>query len=214
MAEHIDRTGLMNSLRYNFDYIAKFLNFTKEDINALNLLAPILFPQIPSIVETVYKKLYSFDITKQYFVLRNDNFENFSINNDADHAVISAQTDFRKDMLTIYLKRILIQTEWNDAFLQYLSHVGELHGNNKNPPEVNVQYIHINALLGYLENLILQTIWNIENMDTNKKRLSIRAVNKFFWIQNNFFTMHYGLLLSKTLHVNDTIPKKPKNVSK
>ncbi|CAF0735947.1 unnamed protein product [Adineta ricciae] len=198
MAEHIDRADLINNIRYNFDYLAKFLNFTNEDISALNALAPVLFPCIPSIVETIYKKLYSFDITKQYFVLRNDNFEKFTEPNiETDHAVISAQTEFRKDMLTMYLKRVLIQTEWNDAFLQYLSQIGELHGHNKHAPEANVHYIHVNVLLGHLEHLILEVIWKTESIDANNKRASIRAINKFFWIQNNFFTMHYGILLSK-----------------
>ncbi|CAF1068909.1 unnamed protein product [Adineta ricciae] len=202
MAEHIDRTGLMNNIRYNFDYLAKFLNFTNEDISVLNALAPVLFPCIPSIVETIYKKLYSFDITKQYFVLRNDSFENFTETNiETDHAVKSAQTEFRKDMLTMYLKRVLIQTEWNDAFLQYLSQIGELHGHNTSSPSPspNVHYIHVNALLGHLEHLILEIIWKTESLDANNKRASIRAINKFFWIQNNFFTMHYGILLSKKI---------------
>ncbi|CAF4319904.1 unnamed protein product, partial [Adineta steineri] len=120
MAEHIDRTRLLTNLRYNFDYISRFLNFTKDDINTLNSLAPILFPRISYIVETVYKKLYSFDITKQYFVRRNDDFEVFSSNTESNATILSAQTDFRKDMLSIYLKHILIQSEWNDAFLQFL----------------------------------------------------------------------------------------------
>ncbi|CAF1015192.1 unnamed protein product [Adineta steineri] len=198
MAEHIDRTRLLTNLRYNFDYISKFLNFTKDDINTLNSLAPILFPRISSIVETVYKKLYSFDITKQYFVRRNDDFEVFSSNTEINGTILSAQTDFRKDMLSMYLKRILIQSEWNDAFLQFLSYVGELHGNNKNSQSINVDYIHVNALLGYLEHLILDIIWNIENLDMKKKRDSIRTINKFFWIQNHFFTMHYGISLKDT----------------
>ncbi|CAF0950009.1 unnamed protein product [Adineta steineri] len=198
MAEHIDRTRLLTNLRYNFDYISRFLNFTKDDINTLNSLAPILFPRISYIVETVYKKLCSFDITKQYFVRRNDDFEVFSSNTESNATILSAQTDFRKDMLSIYLKHILIQSEWNDAFLQFLSHVGELHGKNQNSQSINVDYIHVNALLGYLEHLILDIIWNIENMDIKRKRDSIRTINKFFWIQNHFFTMHYGISLKDT----------------
>jgi len=191
MAEHIDRTGLNTNLRYRFDYLSKFLNFTIDDIKTLNSLAPILFPHISFIVETVYKKLYSFDITKQFFIIRNQDFESFSSNEKNDFPVTSAQTEFHQDMLSVYLKRILIQSEWDDTFLQFLSHVGELHGNKKNLKTNNVDYIHINTLLGYLKHLIIDTIWNIENIDIRKKYAGIHAINKFFWIQNNFFTMHY-----------------------
>jgi hypothetical protein len=192
MAEHIDRTCLNTNLRYRFDYLSKFLNFTSDDINTLNSLAPILFPHIPFIVETVYKKLYSFDITKQFFIIRNQDFESFSSTKENDSTVISTQTEFRKEVLSIYLKRILIESEWNDTFLQFLSHIGEIHGNKKNFQGINVDYIHINMLLGYLENLIINTIWNIEEVEIKNKHRGIKAINKFFWIQNNFFTMHYG----------------------
>jgi hypothetical protein len=210
MAEHIDKIHLNTNLRYRFDYLTKFLNFTKDDINILNLFAPILFPYIPFIVETVYKKLYSFDITKQFFILRNPDFESFSSNNKNDLSVISAQTDFRKDMLSVYLKSILIQSEWNDTFLQYLSQIGELHGNKSNFKTVNVDYIHINILLGYLEHLIIDTIWNIENIDFKNKSEGIKAINKVFWIQNNFFTMHYGKSLKDNSITNRISEEKSK----
>jgi hypothetical protein len=95
-------------------------------------------------------------------------------------------------MLSVYLKRILIQSEWNDTFLQFLSQVGEIHGNKKYFRGINVDYIHINMLLGYLEHLIINTIWNNEEIEMEKKHATIKTINKFFWIQNNFFTMHYG----------------------
>jgi hypothetical protein len=32
MAEHIDKTRLNTDLRYRFEYLSKFLNFTSNDI--------------------------------------------------------------------------------------------------------------------------------------------------------------------------------------
>ncbi|CAF2192742.1 unnamed protein product [Rotaria magnacalcarata] len=200
MAEHIDKTCLNNNLRYRFDYVSKFLNFTKEDIACLNVLAPMIFPRIPSLVEAVYKKINSFDITKQYFYMRSYNSESFPFNEDTDAAIISTKADFRKDMLSIYLKRVFIQTEWNDKFLQYLSQIGEIHTEFNHTESTHIDYTHVNALLGYLEHLLIDLLWNMENLDRPKKILSIRAVNKLFWIQNDFFTMHYGLTVK-----NDTI---------
>ncbi|CAF3351014.1 unnamed protein product [Rotaria socialis] len=197
MAEHIDKICLNNNLRYRFDYVSKFLNFTKDDIACLNALVPIIFPRIPSLVEAVYKKFNSFDITKQSFYMRSGNFESFPFNEDTDATIISTKTDFRKDMLSMYLKRVFIQTEWNDKFLQYLSQIGEIHTESDRTESTHIDYMHVNTLLGYLENLLIDLLWNMENLDRPKKSLSIRAVNKFFWIQNDFFTMNYGSTVKK-----------------
>jgi len=197
MAEHIEKPRLITDLRYRFDYLSKFLNFTKDDILSLNLIAPTIFPRIPFIVETVYKKLYSFDVIQQYFILRNDDFESFSSSNDSTTSVISAQTDFRKDMLSMYLKRVFIQTEWNDTFLQFLSQIGELHSESDHSTPTHVDYIHINSLLGFLEQLLIDIVWTTDVIDQKMKRQCIKAINKFFWIQNDFFTMHYGISIKQ-----------------
>jgi len=60
----------------------------------LNLLAPIIFPLLPNIVE----KVYLFDITKNYFLLCLDDFENFLPNKDDGITLISVQVDYRKDI--------------------------------------------------------------------------------------------------------------------
>jgi len=40
MTEHIDENRLTEDLRYRFNYLSKFVNFTNNDIHALNNLAP------------------------------------------------------------------------------------------------------------------------------------------------------------------------------
>lgn len=191
MAEHIDRSRLQLDLHYRFDYLAKFLNFTADDIGMLNKFAPIVFPLIPVLSDTVYRKLFSFDITKQYFLVRNEGFEGFTPQKRCAVTLESAQMTFRKDMLSVYIKRIFTQREWNDTFLQYLSQVGKMHTNQAGSDSINVDFIHINALLGYLEHLLVDVLYNAENVDEKDKRGIMTAINKFFWIQNDFFTMHY-----------------------
>jgi len=197
MAEYIDKTRLNNDLRYRFDYLSKFIDFTQDDITILNTLEPIIFPNLPTIVEKVYKKLYSYDITKEYFLIRHDGFESFLPNKDSGITLDSVQVDYRKDMLSVFIKHILTQDDWNDSFLQYLSRVGEIHTNKGGSSSVNVDYLHINALLCILENLFIDTIWDTDHLDFETKRQALNASNKFFWIQNHFFTMQYGLSLKE-----------------
>ncbi|CAF1335122.1 unnamed protein product [Adineta steineri] len=191
MTEHIELKQLNSNLRYRFDYLSKFLNFTSDDIQLLNRFAVILLPRIPVVVDTVYRKLLGFDITKQYFLIRNDGFEGNIIKKPTGLTTESAQMTFRKDMLSRYLKRVLTQTDWSDTFLQFLSQVGKMHTDQSGSESINVDYIHINALFGYLEHLLLDIIWSDENLDDKTKHLMFMAINKYFWIQNDFFTMHY-----------------------
>ncbi|CAF0943726.1 unnamed protein product [Rotaria sordida] len=141
MTEHININQINSNFRYRFDYLSKFLNFTSNDIAMLNKFAIIFLSHIPVIVDTVYRKLLSFDITKQYFLIRNDGFE---------------------DPLTkkIYiLKRILTQIEWNDTFLQNLSRIGKIHANKAGSSSINVDYIHICVLFGFLEHILIDIFY-------------------------------------------------------
>jgi hypothetical protein len=200
MAEHIDRNRFINALRYRFECLSKCLDFTQNDINILNLLAPIIFPLLPNIIEKTYKKLYSFDTTQNYFLLRHDGFENFIPNKKCGITLISAQVDDRKDMLNVYLKHVSTQNEWNDTFLQYLSRVGEIHIIKGGSGSMNVDYIRINILLlSFLENASISIIWDTKELDEKTKFNALRAINRFFLIQNDFFTMHYGLSINQKL---------------
>jgi hypothetical protein len=191
MTEHIDGNRLNNDIRYRFDYLSKFLNFTSDDIAMLNAFAPILFPRIPVIADTVYRKLFSCDVTKHYFLINNEGFEGFLPKKSHGVTLDSPQMELRRDMLSMYLKRVLTQRDWNDIFLQYLSQVGKIHTNQAGSASINVDYIHINGLLGYLEHLLIDALWNAENLDEKTRHAMMIAVNKFFWIQNDFFTMHF-----------------------
>jgi hypothetical protein len=121
----------------------------------------------------------------------------------------SAQMELRKDMLSMYLKRVLTQSDWNDTFLQFLSRIGQMHTNQAGSSSINVDYIHINALLGFLEHLLIDVLWNADTIEEQSKRGILMAVNKFFWIQNDFFTMHYLMSIK-----DNSIPTKSPSESK
>jgi len=210
MTEHIDGNRLNSDLRYRFDYLSKFLNFTSDDIAMLNTFASILFPRIPVIADTVYRKLFSCDVTKQYFLICNEGFEGFLPKKTHGITLESPQMDLRRDMLSMYLKRVLTQRDWNDTFLQYLSQIGKMHTNKAGSASINVDYIHINGLLGYLEHLLIDVLCNDENLDEKTRQATIMAINKFFWIQNDFFTMHYLTKWKDYSTSNETSTKKNK----
>ncbi|CAF4066437.1 unnamed protein product [Rotaria sordida] len=126
MTEHIDNDRLHVDIKYRFDYFSKFIHFTTEDISALNIFASSAISVIPVISDSVYRKLFQYDITKDYFIIQNDVFDGSSIKNE-NLSLDSAQIIYRKDMLSGYLKRLLLQREWTNEFLTYLSRIGRMH---------------------------------------------------------------------------------------
>ncbi len=73
--ETIDAARLKTDLMYRFDYLCKFVEFGEEDIAAIKGSAGLLAPLVPTIVDAVYNKLFSFDITKAFFLPRNQGYE-------------------------------------------------------------------------------------------------------------------------------------------
>lgn len=191
MTEHIEKRLLCTDLRYRFDYVSKFLNFTTDDIAALNSFAKIAHPQIPSLVEAIYQKLFEYDITKNYFVKHNLGLKSSKAKEESQLTLESEQMLLRIDAIRKYLYRILRQHVWNDAFLQYLSNVGKMHTNTVGARSINVDYIHLNVMLGYLEHTFIEILLNAENVDEATKKTTMLALNKLFWIQNDLFSMHY-----------------------
>jgi hypothetical protein len=56
---------------------------------------------------------------------------------------------------------------------------------------INVDYIHINATLSYIETLIIDTVWIADNLNNERKKDILLALNKVFRIQNDLFLIHY-----------------------
>ncbi|KAJ1503673.1 hypothetical protein HMI54_007869 [Coelomomyces lativittatus] len=93
-------------------------------------------------------------------------------------------------MLSRYLSK-LVTSEFTSAFVNYLDWVAMIHTQNKNKSSsINVEYIHINALLGYVQGILIGAICDFPVSDASKKAM-LMAFNKLIWIQNDFFTQYY-----------------------
>jgi hypothetical protein len=80
-------------------------------------------------------------ISQNYFRLCHDGFENFLPNKEYGITLVSAQVNYRKDMLNIYLRHDLTQNHWNETFLKYLSQVGEFHTDKGDAASVNIKVL-------------------------------------------------------------------------
>src|SRR5690606_3617111 len=67
--------------------------------------------------------------------------------------------------------------------------VGKIH-TNTGKKALAIDYVHINALMGYLVDLIITEIY-ASNFSTEKKEKAVRAFNKLLWVQMDLFARHY-----------------------
>lgn len=124
--QHIDPASL-NSLPERVSYLRKFINFSEEDAAALHAAAPVVAPLVPAVVDAVYTKLLSFDITAVAFTPRQTGYtgEVPTSINDLSHE--HPQIKFRKDFLRQYLVKLVTMDYNNQQSWEYLDKVGLMH---------------------------------------------------------------------------------------
>lgn len=151
--QHIDSSSLA-SLPERVAYLKAFLDFTSQDAAVLHAIKPIVSPLIPGILDAVYNKLLSFDITAASFVPRNSDYEGETVKSVQELTLESPQIAFRKDFLKNYLVKLVTADYGSTAIWDYMDKVGIMHTglpgfkHREKKPELRVEYIHMSLLLG------------------------------------------------------------------
>ncbi|TVY20937.1 hypothetical protein LARI1_G001418, partial [Lachnellula arida] len=224
--QHISATSLTTSLPSRIAYLSSFLNLTPSDTDALLAAKPLLAPLIPSILDAVYAKLLSYDITAQVFVPKNTDYEGEVVGSVQELTLEHPQIALRKDFLKVclclfrgcawfgfwiwildflksrlhnYLIRLVSTPDLTPTspFWTCLNNVGIMHTgrpgfkHRASKPELRVEYMHMGALLGYVEDIVVGVVMGMEGVDAGTKMRVMRAFNKVLWIQNDLFARHY-----------------------
>ena len=187
--QNIDEKQLESDLGYRFGYLTEFMGFSAEDIEAIHGAAPLLGPVVPSLVDAVYDKLFSCDATKRHFVPRQSGYEG-AVPDDLDtltqdHEMIK----YRKQHLGRYLVRLVTQP-YDGKMVEFLDLVGKIHTPKAGSISLDVPLVQMNALMGFVADAILATIFSLE-LDTETTARTARAFNKLLWLQNDLITRHY-----------------------
>src|SRR4030095_1427705 len=72
--KRIDERRLEEDTVYRVGYLSEFMGFGPEDIVAIHGAASHLAPLVPTLVDAVYDKLFSYDATKRHFVPRQSGY--------------------------------------------------------------------------------------------------------------------------------------------
>ena len=98
--QHITPSSL-SDLPSRIAYLSAFLDLTSSDAEALNAAKPLVAPLIPTILDAVYEKLLSFDITAQAFVPKNTDYEGEVVTDVQELTMSHPQVALRKDFLKV-----------------------------------------------------------------------------------------------------------------
>jgi len=75
--------------------------------------------------------------------------------------------------------------------LKYLDWVAKIHTDTpEKQSRINVDYIHINALMGYVETTLIGGIMSL-SLERAAEIAALTAFNKLLWIQNDYFSKYY-----------------------
>ena len=185
----IHEPRLESDLGYRFNYLAEFMGFGKEDIDAIHAAAGNLAPLVPALVDAVYDKLHSYDATWRHFLPRQHGYEGSVPTKINDLGMDHEQIKFRKQHLARYLAG-LVTKPYDGKLVAYLDMVGKIHTPKAGSPEINVPLVQMNALMGFVADAITNTIFSL-GLDREAEIRTVRAFTKLLWLQNDLIVRHY-----------------------
>lgn len=187
--QQIDEPRLESDLAYRFGYLAEFMGFGPDDIEAVHGAASALAPLVPSLVDAVYEKLHTYDATWRHFVPRQHGYEGPVPHTleevTPDHPLIQ----FRKQHLARYLGT-LVSKPYDGKMVAYLDMVGKMHTPKAGSKEIDVPLVQMNALLGFVADALTATILGL-GLAREKEVRTLRAFGKLLWLQNDLINRHY-----------------------
>jgi hypothetical protein len=187
--QHVDEARLETDLAYRVSYLAEFMGFGADDVAALHASAPLLGPIVPTLVDAVYDKLFTYDATKRHFVPRQTGYEGAVPGSvealEMNHEIIT----FRKQHLGRYLTA-LVTRPYDAKMLSYLDNVGKMHTPQAGSPQLDVPLVQMNALMGFVADAVLATVMSL-GLERSTELRTVRAFNKVLWVQNDLINRHY-----------------------
>ncbi|KAG8949082.1 hypothetical protein FRC03_000447 [Tulasnella sp. 419] len=194
--KEIDGDAIRTDLHARVSYILDFVGFNENDVKALRIAGPIIRPHISLLVDAVYGKLLSYDVTREAFV----ESKNKHLNKEERLMTVTPKSDrmkYFKDFFRHWLLKIFI-CDWEDLqTFAYFDRVGIAHiggsgfRHREDRGKYAVDYMHIGLLLGFLSEAVTKKILAVDSISLAEKTQVLGAFTKVMWIQNDLMSRHY-----------------------
>ncbi|TQB69566.1 hypothetical protein MPDQ_001647 [Monascus purpureus] len=182
---HVDRQAIHNNLETRIRYLHSFLDFNRDDIDALISGAKYVKALIPTAVDAMYSKLLEYDITAQSF--------SKTKKEDGEEKLPSEQSSEilrRKIFLRWYLTKLCSDPSKLE-YWEYMDKVGRMHIGRDPSHPIHIDYVHIGMTLGFVMDVFIQTLMSHPQVPFGRKLGLLRALSKVMWIQNDLFARWY-----------------------
>jgi hypothetical protein len=202
----VDEDCLESDLAYRFSYLSEFMGFAADDVAMIHAAAPAIAPLVPALVDAVYDKLQAYDATWRHFLPRHFGYEGALPegleNLGQDHELIQ----YRKQHLARYLAA-LVTRAYDGTMVEYLDMVGKMHTPHAGSTEIDVPLVQMNALLGFVSDALVVSILGL-GLDRQREAATLRAFNKFLWLQNDLINRHYAATAGKRPHTERRVARR------
>ena len=186
----IDEERLEEDEYYRYQYLAEFIGFGEDDIAVIRASIGKFAPKIPGIVDATYVKMLQYDATARHFLKKQHGLDAEPATSLADLDADDPQIQFRKEHLQRYLMNLLGHS-YDKKIATYLNVVGKMHTPHFGSSQINVPLVQMNALMGLLADVLLETIATL-GLEADVELKTQRAFQKLLWIQNDFINQHYS----------------------
>ncbi|KAF8714598.1 Protoglobin, partial [Rhizoctonia solani] len=173
--QHVDAHLVNTDLQARVDYLAKFIEFGPEDVEALHNATPVVKPFVGAAVDAVWQLAEKLE--------------------DINHN--SEQIKFRKDFLKVWVVKVFTADYSDPKTFEYLDRVGIMHTgkagfkHREKKDPLFVDYAHCAILLGYVQSMLTSAVMARDDLPDEVKTATLLAINKVMWIQNDLFARHY-----------------------
>jgi hypothetical protein len=200
--DHVDGNAINQDLSARMRYILSFLQWDpSKDGKLIEACKPVLAPLVTGVVDAVYDHLLKYDITAAAFAPKQSEGKSTKGTTVGELHRDHENIKLRKDFLRAYLVKLVSNHDWTpeSKFWEYCDMVGKVHTGvtdsglkqRKNRPALSVEYREINLLLGWVESAVTDIVMGVDDLDIQTKTDIVKALNKFWWIQNDLFARHY-----------------------
>jgi len=186
----IDEPRLEKDLGYRFQYLSEFVGFTPDDAATIHAAASALAPLVPTLVDAVYAKLYTYTATWRHFVPRQFGYDGETPQDLAHLTPDHPQIRYRKEHLARYLAA-LVTKPYDGKMVEYLDVVGKIHTDKAGSKQIVVPLVQMNALMGFVADAFTATILSLK-LDRATEVKTLRAFGKLLWLQNDLIARHYA----------------------
>ncbi|KAK8071102.1 hypothetical protein PG997_011305 [Apiospora hydei] len=202
---HVSREELYTDIHARVKYLHSFLDFNSQDIAALQSCAKYFKQLIPAVVNIVYQKLLAYDLTARALSTRStttpgnapaatpltpmapgtsNSQQQPQQQEEQFLSEASPQIQHRKLFLRAYLYKLCSDPSAPELW-EYLDKVGMMHVGLGRKHPLHIEYIHMGACLGFIQDILTDAIMSHPKLSLQRKTAFVRAIGKVIWIQND-----------------------------